>query len=128
MIYKMSKWPELYVDYVNNFMTLERWAEYYDMEPEHAREIYRMGRLTDNFSEDVSLNALLNGFASVEDIKEAVDAGKIVYHNSNGYEVVKDNLGQYLIVCRMNDYTIGLTSKDGRKLNGKLEEFYEGNV
>jgi hypothetical protein len=37
------------------------------------------------------------------------------------YEVIKDKIGQYLIVCKTG-YCVGLTWKDGTTLNG--EDFY----
>jgi len=60
----------------------------------------------------------------LEEIKKAVDEGKSVKWASNLYDVVKDNIGQYLIICSDNQYTIGLTWKDNITLNGKPSEFY----
>ena len=57
------------------------------------------------------------------EIKAAVDAGRAVYWENPGYRVIKDNIGQYLIVCTANKYTIGLTWRDGVTLNGKPEQF-----
>ena len=53
-------------------------------------------------------------------IRQAVDEGKTVYADTLAYQVIKDNIGQYLIVCVLNDYCIGLTSRDGVKLNGSV--------
>lgn len=61
--------------------------------------------------------------SSVNEIKQAVDNGHSVYHGNTLYEVQKDSLGQYLIVCASNGYAVGLTWRDGKTLNGKLEEF-----
>jgi hypothetical protein len=63
---------------------------------------------------------------TLEEIKQAVESGKVVYWASSAYKVVKDCLGQWLIVCTLNDYTIGLTWLDGLTVNGKLEDFYIG--
>ena len=63
---------------------------------------------------------------TLSEIKTAVDKGKPVYHGNHAYYVHKDNLGQYLIICALNDYTIGLTWQDGKTLNGKEEEFFIG--
>lgn len=49
-IYPLHQWPKIYVDYVNNFMTMRTWAEYYGMSPEYAHNVLNAGRLTDNFS------------------------------------------------------------------------------
>ena len=53
-VYESSRWPELYLDYVNNFLTVERFAEYYGMTQEHAEEIIFTGRKTDNFTKNWS--------------------------------------------------------------------------
>lgn len=63
-------------------------------------------------------------FKSTQEIKDAVDAGKPVCWANDSYEVIKDNIDQYLIHCIWNDDYIGLTWRDGETLNGKLEEFY----
>lgn len=49
-VYPSTQWPKLYLDYVNNFLTVERYAEYYGMTQEHAIEIIFTGRKTDNFT------------------------------------------------------------------------------
>ena len=50
MTYSTEQWPEVYLDWVNNFITVKRFAEYYNMSEEHAEEIIHAGRLTDNFT------------------------------------------------------------------------------
>ena len=60
---------------------------------------------------------------TLDEIKTALSQGKRVFHQNANYEVIRDNLGQYLIKCRLNDYCIGLTWQDGKTLNGKPEEF-----
>lgn len=62
-----------------------------------------------------------------EEIKKAVDEGKTVHWSHEGYSVIKDNLGQYLIYCSINGYCIGLTWRDGVTLNGKEQDFYIQN-
>jgi hypothetical protein len=61
---------------------------------------------------------------NIEDIKAAVDAGKIVHWANTGYVVRKDGLGQYLIVYLPNGSTIGLTNRAGTQLNGAESEFF----
>lgn len=61
---------------------------------------------------------------NLQEIKSAVEAGKTVYCHNIAYQVIKDNLGQWLIVCTFNDYCTGLTEMDGVTLNGKPEEFF----
>ncbi len=54
----------------------------------------------------------------------AIEAGKKVYWSNRNYQVVKDKIGQWLIVCRMNNYCIGLTWADEVTMNGKPEDFH----
>jgi hypothetical protein len=64
---------------------------------------------------------------TLDEIKAAIDEGRTVYHQTPNYQVIRDNLGQYLIQCRSNDYCIGLTWQDGKTLNGKPYEFFTKN-
>ena len=64
----------------------------------------------------------------LEEIKQAVDEGKIVHWASEAYVVIKDSVPQYLIHCVLNDNYIGLTWRDGVTLNGKEEDFFIGEV
>ena len=61
---------------------------------------------------------------TLDEIKSNIDAGKRVYWVNKGYQVIKDILGQYLIVFQSNGYTIGLTWADGVTMNGKEHEFF----
>lgn len=61
---------------------------------------------------------------TAEQIKSAVTAGKRVYWGNEGYEVIKDSLGQYLIIYTPSGYCIGLTHRDGQTLNGKEADFF----
>lgn len=63
---------------------------------------------------------------TLSEIKTALSKGKRVYHHNPAYEVKRDNIGQYLIICSLNDYTIGLTHRNGETMNGKEEDFYIG--
>lgn len=67
--------------------------------------------------------ATLEGIAA---IKAAVDSGATVYSDTLAYRVVKDDIGQYLIHCTVNDSYIGLHGMEGTKyaetLNGS--EFF----
>lgn len=44
---------------------------------------------------------------TLDEIKNAVDAGNGVHWRTYGYRVIKDSLGQYLIQCVMNEDCIG---------------------
>jgi len=61
---------------------------------------------------------------TLEEIKTAVDAGNGVHWVNSGYVVMRDGLGQYLITFKRNGSAIGLTSRDGIRLNGEPEEFF----
>ena len=61
---------------------------------------------------------------TLDEIKQAIAEGRKVYHHNKNYEVIRDNLGQYLIVCSINDYTIGLTHSDKQTMNGKEADFF----
>lgn len=63
---------------------------------------------------------------TLQEIKQAVDEGKVVHWASELYEVRKAN-NDYLIVCTSNDHGIGLTWQDGVTMNGKEEDFYIQN-
>jgi hypothetical protein len=61
---------------------------------------------------------------TLSEIKAAVEAGRTVCWHNSGYRVIKDNLGQWLIIFIPNQHCVGLTWRDGVTLNGKPEEFY----
>ena len=61
---------------------------------------------------------------TLEDIKAAVDAGQTVHWANTGYIVHRDRLGQYLITYVPNGSCIGLTDREGQRLNGKEAEFF----
>ena len=61
---------------------------------------------------------------TLEDIKAAMDAGNRVHWVNSGYVVTRDRLGQYLITFTRNGSAIGLTSRDGTRLNGEPDEFF----
>ena len=63
---------------------------------------------------------------TLEKIKAAVDAGNRVHWVNSGYVVTRDDLGQYLVTFTRNGSAIGLTSRDGTRLNGKPDEFFIG--
>lgn len=61
---------------------------------------------------------------TLQEIKNALANGLKVYHGNKNYEVIQDKIGQYLIVCSLTDYTIGLTHRNGQTMNGKEENFF----
>ena len=61
---------------------------------------------------------------TLEKIKAAVDAGNRVHLVNSGYVVTRDDLGQYLFTFTRNGSAIGLTSRDGTRLNREPDEFF----
>jgi hypothetical protein len=62
---------------------------------------------------------------NIKEIKDAINNGKKVYWHHKGYEVIKDNIGQYLIHCNINDTYIGLYGhQEVPVLNGAEKDFY----
>jgi hypothetical protein len=61
---------------------------------------------------------------TLNEIKYAVEKGRSVHWANDGYSVIKDNLGQFLVIFEPNQSCIGLTWQDGITLNGKESDFY----
>ncbi len=64
---------------------------------------------------------------NLDEIKQAIEKGKSVKWANDSYNVIKDNIGQYLIICKQNNHAIGLTWADDKTLNGKEKDFYINN-
>ena len=64
---------------------------------------------------------------NLEQIKKALEKGLKVYWENDGYEVLKDKLGRYLVVFKHNGYTVGLTDLN-RNLQGNPNKFYVMSV
>tara|TARA_R100000234_G_scaffold117110_1_gene95073 strand:- start:1858 stop:2127 length:270 start_codon:yes stop_codon:yes gene_type:complete len=54
---------------------------------------------------------------TAEKIKKVVDAGIPVHWSNWNYEVIKDDIGQYLVKSHGNNHYIGLTDRAGKLLN-----------
>ncbi len=61
---------------------------------------------------------------TLNEIKAAVEKGFEVFWRIPEYKIVKDELGQWLIVCTLNNSVIGLTWSDGVTLNGEPDDFH----
>jgi hypothetical protein len=61
---------------------------------------------------------------TLNEIKYAVEKGKSVHWVNDGYSVIKDKYGQFLVIFERNQSAIGLTWRDGVTLNGKESDFY----
>ena len=57
---------------------------------------------------------------TIQDIKTAVDAGKVVKCNNGSYSVIKDSLDQYFIKFDGSDHVIGLHGAAGTEYADKL--------
>ena len=62
----------------------------------------------------------------LQEIKEAVLAGKTVHWKSGGYEVMRDKVGQWFIICCFNGSLTSLTWADGVTMNEREEDFFLG--
>jgi hypothetical protein len=61
---------------------------------------------------------------TLQEIKTAINQGKQVFWKSQGYQVIKDSINQYLIKCIYNGHCIGLTWTDGVTMNGEEADFF----
>jgi len=61
---------------------------------------------------------------TLTEIKKAIKKGKKVYWSNKAYDIIKDNIGQYFIMCNLNGDSIYLTWQDGKTLNGKEKDFF----
>lgn len=61
---------------------------------------------------------------TLEQIKQAIAEGKKVYWASLAYDVIKDDVGQYLIKCNINGSCVGLTWRDGITMNESEDDFF----
>jgi hypothetical protein len=64
---------------------------------------------------------------NVTEIKEAVESGKTVCWSNDGYVVIKDEKGQWLLKFIPSDHCVGLTWRDEVTLNGK-ENFISNRI
>ena len=60
----------------------------------------------------------------LQEIKDAVLAGKTVHWKNEGYEVMRDKVGQWFIICCFNESMTGLTWADGVTMNEREEDFF----
>lgn len=61
---------------------------------------------------------------NLSEIKSSVLSGKKVYCRNENYEVIQNKLNEWLILSKMNGYSIGLTWDDNITLNDKESEFF----
>jgi len=111
---------ELYIDYFNNWITIERFAEHHETAYEDMEKLIEIGKLYHNADSDsVYNNTYLNlkenrkNGLSLSDIETAIYNGYRVHWKNDNYLVLKDRVGQYLIKCLSNSHCVGLTRTDG---------------
>lgn len=56
-----------------------------------------------------------------EQIKQSVLSGRNVYWKSDIYEVIVDNIGQWMVRCSVNGHCVGLLVTDE-------DDYYEKNI
>ena len=65
---------------------------------------------------------------TLEEIKDAIEAGKTVHWSNDTYVIDKQVFAsgniRYDILCTANGHRIGLTWMDGITMNGKEDDFY----
>jgi len=61
---------------------------------------------------------------TLNQIKGAIALGLSVKWANDGYDVIQDSLGQYLIKYKPNGFCFGLTHSNGITLNGQEFQFY----
>lgn len=61
---------------------------------------------------------------TLQEIKQAIAEGKTVCWASPAYRVIRDTIGQYLIICLLTEYCIRLTRQDDVTLNGQEHDFF----
>ena len=63
---------------------------------------------------------------TLQEIQSAVLAGQTVHWKTKAYEIVHDQIGQWLVICRSTGGCWGLVWADGVTVNGKPWDFFVG--
>ena len=121
-----KKLIDFYLDWTNNFVTVEKMAEYYEMDKDHVTNLIGLGRI---YHERQAAEPHIVELYTVQEIKKAVDEGKTVYSDNEAYTVKKNKFGNYNIICSLNGYCIGLHGMEGTQSENKLNgtNFYYKN-
>ena len=120
---------EMYLDWYNNYLTVDKIAEHHGLESDDMDKLIDLGRryhemdlntFFDNNSETRKIGM------SFSDIEMAIYNGYTVHWKSSNYQVVKDKIGQYLLKCLSNSYCVGLTRTDGTLVEDPKDFFIGG--
>jgi hypothetical protein len=65
---------------------------------------------------------------NLDQIKEAVLSGHVVHWKTTAYRVIRDSIGQWLVICPSTGGCWGLTWADGKTVNGQPVDFFLGGV
>ena len=115
----------LYLDYVNNYATIQVFSEHNGLDIDQAEVLLDIGKA---LHEDyVSQLKSIETFKRIRKIKQLVDNGVPVYNDNTSYIVHKDSIGQYLITFVSNRYTVGLTDQKETKLNGRNFFYFDND-
>jgi hypothetical protein len=63
---------------------------------------------------------------TLQEIQSAVLAGQKVHWQTKAYEIIHDQIGQWLVVCRSTGGCWGLVWSDKTTMNGKPWDFFVG--
>ena len=63
---------------------------------------------------------------TLQEIKSAVLAGRTVHWKNGAYDVIRDGVGQWFILCRFNGSLTSLTWADGVTMSEDPKDFFLG--
>ena len=115
---------ELYIDWKNNWITVEKFAEHHGLYSDDMDTLIDLGRRY--YKRDQALSEIRKGL-SLSEIEIAIYNGYKVYWKNTNYQVIKDKIGQYLIKCLSNSYCVGLTRSDGTLIEDP-KDFFLGEM
>jgi hypothetical protein len=104
---------ELYLDWYNNYLTVDKFAEHHEMRSEDIDKLIDLGRHYHEIDLFLIDTKETRKGLSLSDIETAIHNGYRVHWKNDNYLVLKDKIGQYLIKCLSNSHCVGLTRTDG---------------
>lgn len=104
---------ELYLDWYNNYLTVDKFAEHHEMRSKDIDKLIDLGRHYHEIDLFLIDTKETRKGLSLSDIETAIHNGYRVHWKNDNYLVLKDKIGQYLIKCLSNSHCVGLTRTDG---------------